>query len=155
MQVKVALVVPCYSQTQTTNFSQLHSPLVACLRLRRGTPKWRKSVLPYVAFVFISFKVINNLVPDYLLELKPEKNKEGRYMLRTRYEYTIASCRITKYNKSFLPFAVHLWNNLEKETQSITTYERFKDTLDANVRENPLFLVGTRQEQFIMSKLRM
>ena len=43
------------------------------------------------------FKVINNLVPDYLLELKPEKKKERRYMLRTRHEYTPPSWRITKY----------------------------------------------------------
>ena len=103
----------------------------------------------------IFFKVINNMVPDYLLELKPEKKKEGRYMLWTRHEYTPPSWRITKYKKSFLPFAVHLWNNLDEETQSITNYERFKDALGANIRENPLFLIGTRQEQVIMAKLRM
>ena len=100
-------------------------------------------------------KVINNMVPDYLLELKPEKKKEGRYMLRTRHEYTPPSWRITKYKKSFLPFAVNLWNNLDEETQSITNYERFKDALGANIKENPLFLIGTRQEQVIMAKLRM
>ena len=53
---------------------------------------------------------------------------------------TQMSWRITKYNKSFLPFAVHLWNSLDKETQSITEYERFKDALEPNVREKPLFL---------------
>ena len=101
------------------------------------------------------FKVINNMVPDYLLELKPEKKKEGRYMLRTRHDYTTPSWRITKYKKSFLPFAVKLWNSLDEETQSITNYERFKDALGADIRENPLFLIGTRQEQVIMAKLRM
>ena len=101
------------------------------------------------------FKVINNMFPDYLLELKPEKKKEGRYMLRTRHEYTPPSWRITKYMKSFLRFAVNLWNNLDEETQSITNYERFKDALGANITENPLFLIGTRQEQVIMAKLRM
>ena len=100
------------------------------------------------------FKVINNMVPDYLLELKPEKKKEGRYMLRTRHEYTPPSWRITKYKKS-LPFAVNLWNKLDEETQTITNYERFKDALGANIRENPLCLIGTRQEQVIMAKLRM
>ena len=101
------------------------------------------------------FKVINNMVPDYLLELKPEKKKEGRYMLRTRHEYTTPSWRITKYKKSFLPLAVNLWNSLDEETQSITNYERFKYALGADIRENPLFLIGTRQEQVIMAKLRM
>ena len=86
------------------------------------------------------------MVPDYLLELKPEKKKEGRYMLRTRHEYMTPSWRITKYKKSFLPFAVKLWNSLDEETQSITNYERFKDALGADIRENPSFLIGTRQE---------
>ena len=39
--------------------------------------------------------------------------------------------------------------------KSITNYERFKDALGADIRENPLFLIGTRQEQVIMAKLRM
>ena len=76
-------------------------------------------------------------------------------MLQTRHEYTAPSWRITKYKKSFLPFAVKLWNSLDEETQSITNYERFKDALGDNIRENPLFLIGTRQEQVIMAKLRM
>ena len=96
------------------------------------------------------FKVINNMVPDYLLELKPEKKKEGRYMLRTRHEYTPPSWRITNYKKSFLPFAVNLWNNLHEETQSITNYERFKDALGANIRENRLCLIGTRHKNRLL-----
>ena len=38
---------------------------------------------------------------------------------------------------------------------TFTNYERFKDALGADIRENPLFLIGTRQEQVIMEKLRM
>ena len=92
------------------------------------------------------------MVPDYLLELKPEQKKESRYMLRTRHEYLHPLAgRITKYNELFLPFTVHLWNSLDKETQSITKHERFKDALGANVREHPLFFIGTRQEQVIMA----
>ena len=109
----------------------------------------------FCTFVFIFCKVINKMVPDYLLELKPEKQKEGRYMLGTRHEYTPPSWRITKYKKSFLPFAVNLCNNLDEETQSITNYEGFKDAVGANIKENPSFLIGTRQEQVIMAKLRM
>ena len=50
------------------------------------------------------FKVINNMVPDYLLELKPEEKKEGRYMLRTRHEYTTPSWRITQVQEIFFTF---------------------------------------------------
>ena len=37
----------------------------------------------------------------------------------------------------------------------VTNYERFKDALGANIKENPLFLIGTRHQQVIMAKLRM
>ena len=44
---------------------------------------------------------------------------------------------------------------MKKLNQSQIKFERFKDALVANIRENPLFLIGTRQEQVIMAKLRM
>ena len=37
----------------------------------------------------------------------------------------------------------------------ITNYESFKDTLMAKTINNPIFYVGSRQEQIIMAKLRM
>ena len=48
-----------------------------------------------------------------------------------------------------------LWNRLDENTRKITNYESFKDTLMANTIDNPLFYVGSRQEQIIMAKLRM
>ena len=62
---------------------------------------------------------------------------------------------IYEYRKSFLPFAVSLWNKLEETTRTITNYELFKDTLMRNINDNPLFAIGSRQEQMIMAKLRM
>ena len=35
------------------------------------------------------FKIINNMVPDYLQELKPEKTKPGRYMFRNKDEFVL------------------------------------------------------------------
>ena len=38
---------------------------------------------------------------------------------------------------------------------TISNYELFKETLMGNVNDNPLFRLGTRQEQIIMVRLRM
>ena len=40
---------------------------------------------------------------------------------------------ITKYWKSFWPYAVSLWKKLEETTRTITNYELFKDTLMRNI----------------------
>ena len=57
------------------------------------TPKERSNRV-YFCFSII----IDNLVPDYLLELKPEKKKGSRYMLSTKYEYTPPSLRLRTIN---------------------------------------------------------
>ena len=101
------------------------------------------------------FKIIHNMVPSYLQELKPDKKKSGRYTFRTKNDFVEPDWRITKYRKSFLPFAISLWNRLDENTRKITNYESFKDTLMTNTIDNPLFYVGSRQEQIIMAKLRM
>ena len=101
------------------------------------------------------FKIINNMVPDYLQELKPDKPVPGRYMLRIQNDFTPPKCRLTKYLKSFLPFAVSLWNKLDEATRAIKNYDQFKHTLMPPQNDHPLFYVGTRHEQIIMARLRM
>ena len=86
------------------------------------------------------FKIMHNMVPGYLQELKPEKQKQGRYMFRNENDLAEPHWRITKYWKSFLPFAVSLWNKLEETTRTMTNYELFKDTLMRYINDNPLFL---------------
>ena len=101
------------------------------------------------------FKIIHNMVPSYLQEVKPDVKKSSCYMLRTKNDFAEPHWRITKYQKYFLPFAISLWNGLDENTIKIINYESFKDTLMANIIDNPLCYVGSRQEQIIMSKIRM
>ena len=63
------------------------------------------------------------------------------YMFHNKNDLAEPSWRITKYHKSFLPFAVSLWNKLDKKTRTITNYELFKDTLMININDNPLFFL--------------
>ena len=88
------------------------------------------------------FKIIHNMVPSYLQELKPDNKKSGRYMFRTKNDFVEPDRRITKYQKSFLPFAISLWNSLDENTRKITYYESFKDTLMSNTIDNLIFYVG-------------
>ena len=89
------------------------------------------------------------MVPDYLQDLRPEKSTPGRYMFGNKDEFVPPEWRLRTYQKSFLPFAVSLWNSLEEDTRTISNYELFKETLMGNVNDNPLFHLGTRQEQIV------
>ena len=102
-------------------------------------------------------EIIHNNVPTYLLELKPKTvNQNQGYNLRRDNIFTMPRCRITKYQKSFLPYAINLWNNLPKSSKNILEYEKFKKTLESNiVKDNPLFNIGNRRETITMARLRM
>ena len=63
--------------------------------------------------------------------------------------------RLRMYQNSFLPYAVSLWNYLDEDTRTIANYEIFKGTLMGNANDNSLFRLGTRQDQIIITKLRM
>ena len=76
-------------------------------------------------------------------------------MFCNKDEFVPPEWRSRTYQKSFLPFAVSLWNSLEEDTRTISNYELFKETLMGNVNDNPLFHLATRQEQIIMARLRM
>ena len=76
-------------------------------------------------------------------------------MFHNKDEFVPPEWRLRTYQKSFLPFAVSLWNSLEEDTRTISNYELFKETLMGNVNDNPFFHLDTRQEQIIMARLRM
>ena len=61
-------------------------------------------------------------------------------MFGNKNDLAMPNWRITKYQKSFSPFAVSLWNKLDEKTRTIINYELFKDTLMRNINDNPLFL---------------
>ena len=48
-----------------------------------------------------------------------------------------------------------LWNNLDKDTQSITSYGDFKDVASDTSCSNSVFYVGNRRKQIIMARLRL
>ena len=64
-------------------------------------------------------------------------------------------CRMVSEGSFFCPLLFHFGTNWMNKTRTITNYELFKDTLLRNINDNPLFFIGSRQEQIIVAKLRM
>ena len=101
-------------------------------------------------------KIINNKTPLYLSQLKPQTvNQRQNYNLRRENLFTVPKCRITKYQKSFIPFATTLWNQLPPFAK-ILEYDQFKAYLEESIpQENPLFQIGNRRDSINMARLRM
>ena len=101
-------------------------------------------------------KIVNNNVPSYLVELKPiPVNQRQNYNLRRENMLTMPKCRLTKYQRSFLPTAIKLWNTLPPFVK-VLDYDRFKAHLEKSIPdENPLFQIGNRKDTINMARLRM
>ena len=102
-------------------------------------------------------KIVYDQAPIYLAEMKPETTAQRQaYNLRKTSNFTIPRCRLKKYQKSFLPHAVNLWNALSDEIKTTSDYNTFKNHLEKDrLSENPLFSLGNRHLTIIMAKLRM
>ena len=102
-------------------------------------------------------KIINDNTPPYLTELKPRTVSQRQdYNLRNPNNFTMPLCRISKYQKSFLPYAIYLWNQLTTEKKKLHDYDAFKEALQRDIPiENTLYEIGTRRETIIMARLRM
>ena len=101
-------------------------------------------------------KIINNNTPHYLSTLKPDTNEDKhKRNLRSKSNFSVPNCRINKYQNSFLPTAIQLFNQLDPAAKNITCYNAFKCYLEKDIcSANPLFNLGKRNTNIIMSKLR-
>ena len=102
-------------------------------------------------------KMLNNNVPPYLLEMKPSSSLGSQtYNLRQSQNIAIPKCRLSKYQKSFLPHAITLWNGLENHLKQIQDYDSFKLLLaEQKPMHNALYYLGNRKLNIIMARLRM
>ena len=66
-------------------------------------------------------------------------------------------CRTAKYQKSFLPNVVNLWNNLERDLTTATSLDSFKTKLTSQIPSVPteLYEIGTRKLSIVHAQLRM
>ena len=66
-----------------------------------------------IFFLFLLYKIINNLAPKYLMQLLPPRVQQfSRYPLRNSEDFAIPVTRIATYYNSFLPTALRDWKIL-------------------------------------------
>ena len=100
-------------------------------------------------------KIANGTAPNYLIELLPAM-RENRYNLRRPHDFPLIKCRINKYQNSFLPKAITLWNRQDVGLKTIADYDTFKDELIKTCpKENTLYYTGKRKENIIMARMRL
>ena len=101
-------------------------------------------------------KIINNNCPSYLYDIRPKPPNRQIYNLRRQHDVTLPKCRLSTYQNSFFPTAAKKWNLLPDELKQIHDIDDFKFQLEQSIpTENPLYLIGNRQTNIIMAKLRM
>lgn len=109
--------------------------------------------------IILTFKIKNNMVPDYLNALFPRPNTENRpYNLRNVNDFVAIPRRTALFEKSFVPSAIELWNNIPvalKETQSLGFFKRtILQTLFPTSIVPQHFLHGSRKLSIIHARLR-
>ena len=83
-----------------------------------------------MAMLLMFYKVVNNLVPDYLSQLLPSANRNiVKYNLRNNYEIELPFMRLETFRRSFIPYALKLWNLLSIQDRTISCVSEFKTYL--------------------------
>ena len=62
------------------------------------------------------FKIINNMVPDYLQELKPDRKQNQAVVFHNKHDFVLQDWRLMKYLTSFchMPFLFGIsWTKMQ------------------------------------------
>ena len=73
------------------------------------------------AMLLMFYKVVNNLVPDYLFQLLPSVNRNMlKYNLRNNDEIKLPFVLLETFQRSFIPYASKLWNLLSVQDRILS-----------------------------------
>ena len=76
------------------------------------------------------YKIVNNLVPNYLKEFLPiQAFERTHYSLRTQSDFTLFPVRTERFKKSFFPSATNLWSGLDTSVRNLQSVTCFKKAL--------------------------
>ena len=68
--------------------------------------------------LFLFYKIVNGLAPNYLNQLVPTTvGNFSAYNLRRRNKLRTIACRTSLYSNYFLPAVINEWNNLPDESR--------------------------------------
>ena len=102
------------------------------------------------------YKILNNLAPDYLINLLPAQVGHGNnYNLRNRENFNIPLCRTSLFYSSFIPSTINKWNNLPLSTRNCPSLPQFKSKLKTDYRRcSAYFDYGDRKLNVLHTRLR-
>ena len=111
-----------------------------------------------MAMLLMFYKVVNNLVPDYLSQLLPSANRNiVKYNLRNNDEIKLPFVRLETFRRSFIPYALKLWNLLSIQDHTISCVYEFKISLSAicNTDSEILYFYEQRWANVHHSRMRI
>jgi hypothetical protein len=75
----------------------------------------------------MAYKMVNNLVPDYLVSLLPQsRERANTHNLQNNQNLTTAKTRLESFRKSHIPSMIQLWNSLSVEAKMLPSLYSFK-----------------------------
>lgn len=106
--------------------------------------------------LFLFFKMVNGLTPNYLSNLVPPRVGDvSSYSLRNSEQYVTINANTHSYAESFLPSAIQAWNNLPAFIKSANTVLEFKRLLTNHTQKIPdFYYTGDRLSQILHTRLR-
>ena len=107
----------------------------------------------------LTFKIRNNMVPDYLSTLFPRQVRESvQYNLSNQNDFVIPTRRTTLCERSFVPSAIQQWNSLPLIVRNIQSLSLFKceflRTMFPTRVVPPHFMHGNRLLSILHTRLR-
>ncbi len=107
--------------------------------------------------LILTFKIYNNMVPDYLSALFP-RNENPVYNLRHHNDFLTLPRRTVLFERSCVLSCINLWNSLPENLRNIPTLGLFKTELKRTLFPTIIvpahFLHGNRQMSIIHTRLR-
>ena len=99
--------------------------------------------------------IINNLAPNYLMQLLPPRVQQfSRYLLRNSEDFAVPVTRAANNYNSFLSTALNDWNVLSPDTRNAPTLNSFKHKLRNNQILVPKYF-GTLHVSRIHNRIRL
>jgi len=107
------------------------------------------------AMATMLYKIKHFLTPNYLTSLLPRQNSDiVPHNLRNREHIKPPYARLETYKRSFLPYAINIWNSLTSNTRNMQSLHLFKQSLK-DVEANVLYYYGKRWAQIHHARIRM
>ena len=106
------------------------------------------------------YKIMNNLVPDYLIQLRPPTvAAASRYNLRNANNQSTIAARTTRYKDSYMLSSTALWNSLPIQLRNTPTLNTFKRRLISHFSTKTAppswFFLGSRHANILHTRLRL